>query len=95
MIYGEMRHHPRVQRDVEAERERQTALIRRGIIPFDCADPNVREGLKLGVLGEEFGEVCKALNESEPAAQLYAELVQTAAVAMAWAESIAHGMEGS
>lgn len=88
MIYPEMDRYPHVQDDVLAERERQTALIRRGVIPFDCADPEVSAGLKLAVLGEEFGEVCKALNENEPPADLYVELVQVAAVATAWAESL-------
>lgn len=40
------------------------------------------------VLGEEFGEVAIALNDKEPIENLRAELVQVAAVAVAWVEYI-------
>lgn len=43
-------------------------------------------GFKLGILAEEFGEVATAMNENDPA-NLFEELVQTAAVAVAWLES--------
>jgi hypothetical protein len=45
-------------------------------------------GVKLSVLGEEYGEVCRALLEREPMARLRQELVQLAAVACAWVEAI-------
>lgn len=43
------------------------------------------------VLGEEFGEVCMALNDKEPIENLRKELVQVAAVAVAWVEYIDMG----
>jgi hypothetical protein len=42
----------------------------------------------LPVLVEEVGEVARALNDGEPLAALYAELVQVAAVASAWADAV-------
>lgn len=42
------------------------------------------------VLGEEFGEVCQAWLERDTAA-LRKELVQTAAVAVAWIEELDNG----
>jgi hypothetical protein len=42
------------------------------------------------VLGEEFGEVCKAWLERDVAG-LRTELVQTAAVALAWIEELDNG----
>lgn len=39
--------------------------------------------------GEEFGEVCRAVFETD-ADQLYSEVIQVAAVALAWAEDILH-----
>jgi hypothetical protein len=87
-LYGEMRRLPSVARDVVHERERQTAALRRGLLPWDCADPEADKALKLGVLGEEYGEVCKAIIEGQPLSDLYAELVQVAAVACAFAEAV-------
>lgn len=54
-------------------------------------------GVWLAILGEEFGEVCQAagptmgLSTGKPtdADDLYTELIQVAAVAVAWAEQIA------
>ncbi|WP_336786590.1 hypothetical protein [Paenibacillus sp. MMO-177] len=54
-------------------------------------------GVWLAILGEEFGEVCQAagpvmgLGTGKPtdADDLYTELIQVAAVAVAWAEQIA------
>lgn len=40
------------------------------------------------ILGEEVGEVAKALNEQEPIENLRAELVQVAAVCVAWIEAL-------
>ena len=46
----------------------------------------------LAVLGEEFGEVCREMNDGWPAApdrtRLMAELVQVAAVSVRWAERL-------
>lgn len=49
-------------------------------------------GIWLGILGEEFGEVAKEIAESQArpldVEHLREELVQTAAVAVAWVEAI-------
>jgi len=34
------------------------------------------------ILGEEFGEICRALNDSEEPLRVYEECIQTAAVAV-------------
>jgi len=82
------------------ERARQDALVAAGKLPFNCADPMIDQGgdhaLKLAVLGEEFGEVAKEVYElsvfeseaEDPLQKLRTELIQVAAVAVAWAESL-------
>lgn len=69
--------------DVAEERERQDATWNRspGVWPGS-------DGEKVAVLGEEFGEVCRALLEAEGPERLRAELIQVAAVAVAWAETL-------
>lgn len=55
-----------------------------------CADPLLPTQRKLAILGEEYGEVAKALNEEwvgNPS-NLREELIHVAAVATAWAESL-------
>jgi NTP pyrophosphatase (non-canonical NTP hydrolase) len=42
----------------------------------------------LAVLGEEFGEVCLAINDVEGLDRIREELVQVAAVAVAWIEDV-------
>lgn len=71
--------------EIKAERWRQECKVQTGKIPWDCADPSVDDDRKLAVLGEEFGEVARALIEGDG---LRAELIQVAAVALAWAESL-------
>jgi NTP pyrophosphatase (non-canonical NTP hydrolase) len=71
--------------DIRDERWRQECKIQTGKIPWDCADPNVDHDRKLAVLVEEVGEVGRALIEGDG---LRAELVQVAAVAVAWIESL-------
>jgi NTP pyrophosphatase (non-canonical NTP hydrolase) len=87
----------RVILDIMNERLRQDELIRRGVLPFNCADRYVVNAFKLPVLIEEVGEVGKALYEWNIApssallskrAHLRTELIQVAAVAAAWAESL-------
>lgn len=53
----------------------------------DCSSPHVPELVKLAVLHEECGEVARALLEQDPE-QLATELVQVAAVAVAWLEGM-------
>jgi len=73
--------------DIREERRRQELLFKAGKIPFNCADPNVDEGQKLPVLVEELGEVAKAIQDVDYD-QVRIELIQLAAVATAWAESL-------
>lgn len=65
------------------ERERQDAKWNR--TPGDWTSSR---GTKFMVLGEEVGEVARAVLESETPERLFAELVQVAAVAICWAESL-------
>ena len=50
----------------------------------DCSNPNLDPRVKLAVLTEEVGEVARNLLEHQP---VLTELIQVAAVAIAWAES--------
>ena len=53
----------------------------------DCSNPDLPDTLKLVILAEEGGEVARAVLERNPN-QLRDELVQVAAVAVAWLESL-------
>jgi len=82
--------------DIDAERRRQESIgIRKraeGIDWRSCADPGMNGGdmTRTAVLAEEFGEVANAALEvgygSGSLAHLREELIQTAAVAVAWVE---------
>lgn len=84
----------RLTEDVVAERVRQVQKF--GV------QRHANAGVWLAILGEEFGEVCQAagphmgLGTGKPtdAADLYTELIQVAAVAVAWAEQIAEERRG-
>lgn len=71
--------------DVSQERDRQDELLRAGKIPWNCADSEVSPADKYLVLAEEVGEVSRAIMEG---GDVYGELVQVAAVATAFAESV-------
>ena len=75
---------------VELERQRQDKLFENGKIPWNLTDVTIDDSIKLSVLMEEIGEVARELNETNgvPHQSLYNELVQVAAVSVAWAESI-------
>lgn len=45
-------------------------------------------GMWYAILGEEFGEVGKAINEGDPSERLVEELIQVAAVAASWVDDI-------
>lgn len=89
-----------VLRDVHRERRRQEQIGERkraeGVDWRSCADPAMTggDGTRYLVLGEEFGEVGNAVleagygNEASDDEHLYEELVQVAAVAVAWAEAV-------
>ena len=70
----------RVWYDVLGERKRQDAK-------FGDQTYNTHETWNLiGV--EEVGEVAKAIYDNDAASHIYAEIIQVAAVYVAWAESI-------
>ncbi len=56
----------------------------------DCSSPNMDNLFRLGVLMEEVGEVAKALIERDDLAHVEEELVQVAAVCVAWIEGLQH-----
>jgi hypothetical protein len=53
----------------------------------DCSSDQVPVTVKLAVLAEEFGEVARAVLDCKPD-DLHRELVQVAAVAVAWLEGM-------
>lgn len=65
---------------IEIERERQEWLHKENTCAWEIPDT-----LKLAILAEEFGEVAKAMLENHGLAE---ELVQTAAVCVAWLEAL-------
>lgn len=77
----------RALQDVGVERFHQE--LQTGV-KFDqtCAAPTEPPYRALAVLGEEFGEVARALLEGKGDGELRGELVQVAAVAVAWVEAI-------
>jgi hypothetical protein len=89
-----------VLEDIALERERQEEIGRTkraaGIDWRSCADPDMAggDGTRYLVLGEEVGEVANAVleagygNSASDDAHLREELVQVAAVAVAWVEAI-------
>jgi hypothetical protein len=74
-------------RAVTAERLRQVQLKTEGRFEHTCADPEATDGYRLTVLVEEVGEVARAVLESDGRG-LREELVQVAAVAVAWIEGL-------
>jgi len=76
-------------RAIRAERKRQRAqwnkTHRFGF--GDCSSLRVSNATKSAVLAEESGEVCRAVLEGDTT-QLQKELVQVAAVAVAWLEAL-------
>lgn len=75
--------------DIDAERARQAA---KWSGPHhwgagDCSSADVPEPVKVAVLVEEVGEVAMAMLDLERA-DLRRELVQVAAVAIAWVEAL-------
>jgi hypothetical protein len=83
---------------ISEERLRQELLKSQGRFEFTCADPSISDREKLVILGREFGEIAHAVNvsgdrrpvllEQQTKEHLRTELIQLAAVAAAWAESL-------
>jgi NTP pyrophosphatase (non-canonical NTP hydrolase) len=80
------------------ERAEQERLKAEGRFKYTCADLEMSNSEKAVVLVEEVGEVCRAVLESNGLvhdgrkvgnyAQLQKELIQVAAVAVAWLEAL-------
>lgn len=87
-----------VAREIYEERLRQEQLKAEGRFKYTCAENGLTLGEKLAVLMEEVGEAARAMSEccgtigdthfANPHAALRKELIQVAAVAMAWVESL-------
>jgi NTP pyrophosphatase (non-canonical NTP hydrolase) len=79
---------------VVSERRRQDRLKADGRFPYTCADDELSPFEKYAVLSEEVGEVARALLEASDLSnhknyvELRKELIQVAAVAVAWIESL-------
>jgi NTP pyrophosphatase (non-canonical NTP hydrolase) len=84
----------RIFDDVTAERARQDVMKAAGRFRYTCADKEMTHDQRGLVLGEEVGEVCRAVLELSALANdahgknLRKELVQVAAVAVAWIEAL-------
>ena len=74
------------------ERVRQVALKAAGKFKYGCEDDELDDFKCYSILGEEFGEVGHEVNESinRPVdlQKLHDELIQVAAVAVAWSERV-------
>jgi len=80
------------------ERSRQERMKAEGRFTHTCADPEMTDYERFAVLGEEFGEVAREVltNEGRRLARdtrgtdaaLRDELIQVAAVCVAWCEAI-------
>lgn len=87
--YGfNMDHTTEVMNMVLQERIRQVHLGRTGKIPYACEDAETNDVFRMGVLGEEYGEVCTAIIERQGLTREMEEYVHTAAVAVACAEGV-------
>lgn len=80
---------------VERDRQERKCAEKRaeGLTWMTCASPAMPDGEKLAVLMEEVGEVARELCDARaenrpPSSNLFVEVVQVAAVALAWAESL-------
>ena len=73
---------------VAEERERQEELFRLGHLRWTAAHPECPDEKRLSALVEEVGEVARALHDGESPERLREELIQVAAVAVAWVESL-------
>lgn len=67
------------------ERYRQNTLKAEGKFPYTCADHEITDSERAVILTEEIGEVCRAVHDENPE-NLKEELVQVAAIALAWLE---------
>lgn len=79
---------------IKIERIRQEHLQRTDLIPYTAASTNVTNYQKIAILAEEVGEISKVLNDyyktdaDQRLSDLKSELIQAAAVCVAWLESL-------
>ncbi len=84
---------------VHIERERQLSLLKKGKLHFCCSSSVVDPARKFRVLTEEIGEVAQEIDHFEKLptdfyrSRLFVELIQVAAVAVGWLESLETAME--
>jgi NTP pyrophosphatase (non-canonical NTP hydrolase) len=82
-----------IYRAIDDERERQEGFVVVGKFKWTCADAETPDSKKLMVLLEEAGEVARAIREAEHGLRrehhdLKTELIQVAAVCVAWLEAL-------
>lgn len=79
---------------IAIERERQNRLVCEGKFNWTCATSRALPAEKLAVLAEEFGEVARHIceqvidNARYNPRELKKELIQVAAVCVAWCEAL-------
>lgn len=77
---------------IAAERKRQEELLASGKFSWTCASPEISDERRLSVLMEEVGEVANDINEQNHDPQwrekMAVELIQVAAVCVAWLEAL-------
>ena len=66
-----------------AEQHKAWDLKDAGVLRWTADDPDCPDLMRLAALGEEYGEVCRALHDDDRE-QLAVELAQLAGVALAW-----------
>lgn len=76
--------------EIRLERMRQETLAEAGSIPHTCSSDLCSDLYSLSVLAEEMGEVAKEVQRTLPGEnpELLIELVQVAAVCVAWLEKL-------
>ena len=74
----------------DALKERERAHAKHSATGQSCEQMPWTDPLWLPVLVEEVGEVARALCDREAAVRVREELVQVAAMALAWADAIEH-----
>lgn len=67
---------------LEAERHQQRKKF--GSYPIASNDAMIR------IIGEEFGEICKSINQAKPLSETTKEVIQLAAVCIAWLDNDLH-----
>lgn len=86
---------------IDRERGRQDRLQAQGKFRYTIADSRIGHDRRLSILTEEVGEVAKRLNQLELLThvhydpELVAELVQVAACAVGWLESLGFPRHGA